>query len=246
MLFITPDFLIQNIHYSFSFRPCYYSLFSFHPQTSDIIWYNQLLSDWLPINYLLITRWFHWCHRLVLSRVSSGNRGLLCGRPARLTGLVSHVRLRNMSPIYTKVSLCSHAFPCFPYVIPCFSMFSLDSTYYGVLREILTVNRHGLGGRIGLLWTGINIDLICWHFASKTRRKGGSWVKKCGPNIFWFLLSCFLSFSLFVLQVIAFPPHVLLIILVDLGWSDVGFHRGGPVRAFPAMCEADIGEQPWS
>ena len=34
----------------------------------------------------------------------------------------------------------------------------------------------------------------------------------------------FSSFSLFVLQVIAFPPHVLLIVLDDLGWSDVGFH----------------------
>ena len=136
-------------------------------------------------------------------------------------------------------------------VFPCFSMFFLDSTYYGVLHEILTVNRHDLGGRIGLHWTGINIELrnsglICWHSASKTRRKGGSWVKKCGPNIFWFVLSCFLSFSLFVLQVIAFPPHVLLIILDDLGWSDVGFHRGGPVRAFPAMCVAYIGEQPYN
>ena len=136
-------------------------------------------------------------------------------------------------------------------VFPCFSMFFLDSTYYGVLHEILTVNRHFLGGRIGLHWTGINIELrnsglICWHSASKTRRKGGSWVKKCGPNIFWFVLSCFLSFSLFVLQVIAFPPHVLLIIVDDLGWSDVGFHRGGPVRAFPAMCVAYIGEQPYN
>ena len=39
-----------------------------------------------------------------------------------------------------------------------------------------------------------------------------------------------------MLQVIAFLPHVLLIVLDDLGWSDVGFHRGGPFRAFPAMC----------
>ena len=34
----------------------------------------------------------------------------------------------------------------------------------------------------------------------------------------------FPSFSLFVLEVIAVPPHVLLIVLDDLGWSDVGFH----------------------
>ena len=27
-----------------------------------------------------------------------------------------------------------------------------------------------------------------------------------------------------MLQVIAVPPHVLLIVLDDLGWSDVGFH----------------------
>ena len=80
-LFIIPN---PNIHYSFSFKPCYYSLFSFHPQN---IWYNQLLSNWLPINYLLITHWFHWCHRLVSSRVSSGKRRLLCGRPAKLTGM---------------------------------------------------------------------------------------------------------------------------------------------------------------
>ena len=63
-----------------------------------------------------------------------------------------------------------------------------------------------------------------------------------------FLIRALLFFVVFVVcvQVIAFPPHVLLIILDDLGWSDVGFHRGGPVRAFPAMCEAYIGEQPWS
>ena len=114
-LFIIPN---PNIHYSFSFKPCYYSLFSFHPQN---IWYNQLLSNWLPINYLLITHWFHWCHRLVSSRVSSGKRRLLCGATSK-------------------------------------------------------VNRHELGGRIGLHWTGIELrksDLICWHLASKTRRKGG-------------------------------------------------------------------------
>ena len=41
---------------------------------------------------------------------------------------------------------------------------------------------------------------------------------------FLILALFFSSFSLFVLQVIAFPPHVLLIVLDDLGWSDVGFH----------------------
>ena len=46
-----------------------------------------------------------------------------------------------------------------------------------------------------------------------------------------------------MLQVIAFPPHVLLIVLDDLGWSDVGFHGEGAVCAFSAICEADIGEQ---
>ena len=65
-----------------------------------------------------------------------------------------------------------------------------------------------------------------------------------------FLIRALLFFVVFVVcapsYIIAFPPHVLLIILDDLGWSDVGFHRGGPVRAFPAMCEAYIGEQPWS
>ena len=76
-LSIIPDFPNPNIHYWFSIKPCYYPLFTFHPQT----WYNQLLSNWLPINYTLIT---HWCHRLVSSRVSSGKRFLLCGRPAKL------------------------------------------------------------------------------------------------------------------------------------------------------------------
>ena len=41
---------------------------------------------------------------------------------------------------------------------------------------------------------------------------------------FLILTLLFSSFSLFVLKVIAVPPHVLLIVLDDLGWSDVGFH----------------------
>ena len=35
-----------------------------------IICNNQCLINWLPIDYLLITNWFHWCHwchRLVMS-----------------------------------------------------------------------------------------------------------------------------------------------------------------------------------
>ena len=43
-------------------------------------------------------------------------------------------------------------------------------------------------------------------------------------TLFLILAVLFSSFSLFVLQVIAVPPHVLLIVLDDLGWSDVGFH----------------------
>ena len=39
---------------------------------SLIIGNNQWLINWLPIDYLLITHWFHWCHWLVMS-------GLLCG-----------------------------------------------------------------------------------------------------------------------------------------------------------------------
>ena len=77
--------------------------------------------------------------------------------------------------------------------------------------------------------------MLTLRFENKEQRRK---VTKCGLNICDSLL-----FSLFVLQVIAFLPHVLLIVLDDLGWSDVGFHRGGPVRAFPAMCEAGIGEQ---
>ena len=34
---------------------------------SLIIGNNQWLINWLPIDYLLITHWCHWCHRLVLS-----------------------------------------------------------------------------------------------------------------------------------------------------------------------------------
>ena len=33
---------------------------------SLIIGNNQWLINWLPIDYLLITHWFHWCHRLVM------------------------------------------------------------------------------------------------------------------------------------------------------------------------------------
>ena len=50
---------------------------------------------------------------------------------------LSHVRLQNVSPIYLKVSLCSYAFPYFPFVIPCFLVvfcvfpwFSLFSTVF--------------------------------------------------------------------------------------------------------------------
>ena len=34
---------------------------------SLIIGNNQWLINWLPIDYLLITHWFHWCHWLVMS-----------------------------------------------------------------------------------------------------------------------------------------------------------------------------------
>ena len=47
---------------------------------------------------------------------------------------------------------------------------------------------------------------------------------KMRSKYFLILALLFLSFSLFVLQVIAVPPHVLLIVSDDLGWSDVGFH----------------------
>ena len=50
-------------------------------------------------------------------------------------GLVSHVRLHIMSPIYIEVSLCFYVFSCYPYVSlvsSCFSMFSPDSPYFPV------------------------------------------------------------------------------------------------------------------
>ena len=43
-------------------------------------------------------------------------------------------------------------------------------------------------------------------------------------NYFLILALLFSSFSLFVLKVHGDPPHILLIVLDDLGWSDVGFH----------------------
>ena len=65
-----------------------------------------------------------------------------------------------------------------------------------------------------------------------------------------FLIRALLFFVVFV---VCAPSYCLSatcfadnIILDDLGWSDVGFHRGGPVRAFPAMCVAYIGEQPYN
>ena len=53
MLFITPDFLTPNNHYSFSFKPCYYSLFSFHPKHL-IKSVKQLITHQLPIDYSLL------------------------------------------------------------------------------------------------------------------------------------------------------------------------------------------------
>ena len=44
------------------------------------------------------------------------------------------------------------------------------------------------------------------------------------PNHFSILALLFSSFSLLVLKVDGDPPHILLIVLDDLGWSDVGFH----------------------
>ena len=63
----------------------------------------------------------------------------------------------------------------------------------------------GNRGLIGLHWTDINIDLrksdfICWHFASKTSRKGGR-LQNAVQTFSDSLL--FSSFSLFVLQVIS-------------------------------------------
>ena len=43
-------------------------------------------------------------------------------------------------------------------------------------------------------------------------------------NHFLTLALLFSSFSLLVLKVDGDPPHILLIVLDDLGWSDVGFH----------------------
>ena len=43
-------------------------------------------------------------------------------------------------------------------------------------------------------------------------------------NHFLILALLFSSFSLFVLKVHGDPPHIVLIVLDDLGWSDVGFH----------------------
>ena len=44
-------------------------------------------------------------------------------------------------------------------------------------------------------------------------------------NHFLILALLFSSFSLLVLKVDGDPPHFLLIVLDDLGWSDVGFHE---------------------
>ena len=135
MLSIIPDFLNPNTHYSFSIKPCYYSLFSFHPQTSDII--NYWATDYPLITHWLLTNWFHWCDRLVSSRVSSGKRRLLCGRPAKLTGMADRVALNG----YWKKEIGPH--------------------------------------------------LLTLRFENKEKRRK---VTKCGPNIFWFLLSCFCRF----------------------------------------------------
>ena len=43
---------------------------------SLIIGNNQWLINWLPIDYLLITHWFHWCHRLVMSGLIQQERSL--------------------------------------------------------------------------------------------------------------------------------------------------------------------------
>ena len=43
-------------------------------------------------------------------------------------------------------------------------------------------------------------------------------------NHFLTLALLFSSFSFFVLKVNGDPPHIVLIVLDDLGWSDVGFH----------------------
>ena len=79
---------------------------------------------------------------------------------------------------------------------------------------------------------GINIELLkeigphllTLRFENKEKRRKVTKCSKMRSKHFLILALLFSSFSLFVLQVIAFPPHVLLIVLDDLGWSDVRFH----------------------
>ena len=90
------------------------------------------------------------------------------------------------------------------------------------------VNRHALGGRIGSQWTAINIELrklelICWHFASKTRSKGG----RLQNAVQTFSDSCspvFVVFVVFAPSYRPFPHMFCWLSLDDLGWSDVRFH----------------------
>ena len=56
------------------------------------------------------------------------------------------------------------------------------------------------------------------------RKQGAPEGYKMRPNHFLILALLFSSFSLLVLKVHGDPPHILLIVLDDLGWSDVGFH----------------------
>ena len=66
-------------------------------------------------------------------------------------------------------------------------------------------------------------DLICWHFASKTRRKGG----RLQNAVQTFYDSCSPVFVVFVVCALSYcrsAPFFFLIVLDDLGWSDVGFH----------------------
>ena len=85
------------------------------------------------------------------------------------------------------------------------------------------VNRHDPGGRIGSHWTGIEIGphLLTLRFENKEKRRK---VTKRGPNILWFLLSCFRRFRCLCSKLLPFRPFFFLIVLDDLGWSDVGFH----------------------
>ena len=107
-----------------------------------------------------------------VQRIWSGKRFLLCGRPAKLTGM----------PL------------------------------------------EGGSGRTE------RVLILDWgnqtSFADTSLRKQGANEEgyKLRSKHFLILALLFSSFSLFVLQVIAFPPHVLLIVLDDLGWSDVRFH----------------------